>query len=208
MDPAGMMIGMAVGSVMGKQMAGTINNVMQDAQQKVNPPAPSQAVPPPPQYQNQKERTVHIYDEKNFYSMDRLLKFGLTTNVAEQMVNSMNHSITNMIVPGAGNQMKQTQGMQMPGMQMPGMQPQQQELYVIPDIVYYAVVDGKQAGPFCETELARLINDGKLTNDTLVWHTGLGEWTRAENVPTIIRLVAIAPPPLPPGALIPPLPTA
>jgi hypothetical protein len=79
-----------------------------------------------------------------------------------------------------------------------------------PDLVYYAMIDGNQAGPFCETELARLINDRKLTKETYLWHTGLSEWDKAENIPAILRLVALVPPPppmlTPPPTLPPPPP--
>ena len=117
-----------------------------------------------------------MYDEGSFFSMDRLIGFGLSMGVAQQMVNTMNHAMSGMHVPGAGNAMRKTQ---------------------IPEPVYYAVLDGKQVGPFTECEIARLINDKKLFKETYVWHTGLREWKTAENVPAILRLVALAPPPLP-----------
>ena len=122
-----------------------------------------------------------MYNEKNFYSIDRLMEFGMSMAIAQQMVGSMNHAMKNMHIPGVNNPM----------------QPPQRPLTV--DTVYYALIDGKQAGPFCETELARLINEKKLTKETYVWHSGLTEWKTAENIPAILRLVALAPPPLPPG---------
>jgi hypothetical protein len=140
-----------------------------------------------------KERTMHYYDEKNFYSTDRLIKFGMSTNVAQQMVESMNQTIRNMIIPGAGNLMQKPQSQQ-------DMQAVVSQMQGSADIVYYAMIDGKQEGPFCETEIARLINYGKVLKDTFVWHTGLSEWTAVENIPAIIRLVALAPPP-PPATL-------
>jgi len=146
------------------------------------PPAANNSAdvtPVQPKSQYQKEYTM--YDGKNFYSLDRLVEFGMTTAAAQQMVSSMNHAIKTMHIPGAGNPMQP---------------PQQQNL---PAAVYYAIIDGKQAGPFCETELARLINDKKLCKETYVWHTGLDEWKTAENVQEILRLVALAPPPPPKG---------
>jgi len=116
-----------------------------------------------------------MYDEKSFYSIDRLVEFGMGVAVAQQMVQSMNHAMQNMHIPGAGN---------------PMLPPQK------PDHVYYAVLEGKQAGPFSETELARLINDKKVSKETYVWHVGLNEWKTAENVPEILRLVALTPPPI------------
>jgi hypothetical protein len=117
-----------------------------------------------------------MYDEKSFYSIDRLVEFGLGLAVAQQMVGAMNHAMQTMHIPGAGNPLRPPEP---------------------PALVYYAVLEGRQAGPFSETEIARLINDKKLSKETYVWHTGLREWKTAENVPEIVRLAALAPPPVP-----------
>lgn len=114
-------------------------------------------------------------DSNNFYSTDRLIEFGLGMAVAQQMVKSMNETMTTMHIPGAQNTMNPTQKK-------------------IPERVYYAVFEGKQAGPFSETEIARLIADKKLSKETLIWHPGLDNWKPAENIPEILRLVALSPP--------------
>jgi len=119
-----------------------------------------------------------MYDEKSFYSIDRLVEFGMGMAIAQQMVQSMNHAMQNMHIPGVSNPM---QGNSLP---------------VSYERVYYAVLEGKQAGPFSETELVRLINDKKVSKETYVWHVGLREWKTAENIPEILRLVALAPPPI------------
>ena len=119
-----------------------------------------------------------MYDERSFFSMDRLIEFGLGMGVAQQMVKTMNLTMQNMYIPGAGNPMQTPQK---------------------PEIIYFAMIDGKQAGPFSECEIARLINDKKVSKETYVWHTGLSEWKTAENIPAVLRLVALAPPPPPEG---------
>ena len=116
-----------------------------------------------------------MYNESSFYSMDRLVEFGMSIAVAQQMVKTMNETMATMHVPGAGNPMHG---------------PVQRER------VYYAVLEGKQAGPFSETEITRLINDKKLSKETYVWHPGLKTWKTAENIPEILRLVALTPPAL------------
>jgi hypothetical protein len=113
--------------------------------------------------------------ENNFYSIDRLIEFGMGMSIAQQMVKSMNDTMQNMRVPGAGNPIPQAAVVQR---------------------VYYAVLDGKQAGPFSETEIVRLIADRKLSKETYVWYPGLTAWKTAENIPAILRLVALTPPPL------------
>lgn len=46
---------------------------------------------------------------------------------------------------------------------------------------YFLAVNGKQAGPFHENELA--LNG--MTDDTLVWREGMEQWTEAKNVPEL-----------------------
>jgi len=120
-------------------------------------------------------------DDRNFFSIDRLVEFGMGMAIAQQMVNTMNNTMQNMYIPGSGNLLQQPQK---------------------PERIYYVLIEGKQAGPFCETELVRLINDKKLTKETYIWYTGLKEWKTAENVPEILRLVALAPPPTPAGVIL------
>jgi hypothetical protein len=112
--------------------------------------------------------------ENNFYSMDRLIEFGVSMAIARQMTQQMNEMVSHTRIPGAQNTLS----------------PQRQ----IPERVYYAVFEGKQAGPFSETEIARLIADKKLTRETLIWHPELDTWRTAENIPEILRLVALTPP--------------
>jgi hypothetical protein len=116
-----------------------------------------------------------MYNENSFYSIDRLVEFGMGMAVAQQMVKTMNEAITTMRIPGAGNTM--------PPPPPPA-----------PARVYYVVFDQKQAGPFSETEVARLINEKKISKDTFIWYPGLPAWKAAENIPEILRLVALAPP--------------
>jgi hypothetical protein len=116
-----------------------------------------------------------MYNENSFYSIDRLVEFGMGLAAARQMVDAMNQTMQTMRVPGAGNSMLPPQ---------------------TPPRVYYAVLDGRQAGPFSEAEMARLIADKKLSKETYIWHQGLAEWRTAESVPELVRLAALAPPAL------------
>jgi hypothetical protein len=114
-------------------------------------------------------------DNNNFYSTDRLIEFGMSMSIAQQMVGSMNKIMAETVVPNS---------------RLPPPQKAAAER------VSYAVFEGNQAGPFSETEIARLIGDKKIIRETLVWHPGLAEWKTAENVPEILRLVALTPPAL------------
>lgn len=116
----------------------------------------------------------------NFFSIDRLVEFGLGIGVAQQMVNSMNHALQNTYIPGTMNPMTGT--------------PQK------PPNAFFVILDGKQAGPFSEEELTRLISQGSVDKTTYVWKAGMPNWEHCENVPEVLRLVALCPPPFNPEA--------
>jgi membrane protease subunit (stomatin/prohibitin family) len=63
---------------------------------------------------------------------------------------------------------------------------------------WYIGVGGQQLGPLDAAGLQSNIAGGQLTGSTLVWRTGMAEWTAASAVPEIARLLPQAPPPLPP----------
>lgn len=113
--------------------------------------------------------------DNGFYSMDRLIEFGMSMAVANQMVNSMNQAIKQMDVPGAGRSNSVTTC----------------------EAIYYAVIDGKQTGPYSKTEISRLVNEKKIGKETYVWKPGMEKWELAQNLDEILRLVALSPPPMP-----------
>ena len=112
-------------------------------------------------------------DNNSFYSLDRLLEFGLGMGMAQQMINVMNQSMKSMYIPGS------IQSMPQPQMD-----------------IYYVALDGKQTGPLKESDLIELIRDKKLSKDTLAWMPGMTNWLPIEKVPTILKLIALTPPPL------------
>ena len=117
-------------------------------------------------------------DESSFYSIDRLVEFGLTLGVATQMANSMNASLQAMQVPGARN-------------------PMQPNALAEDHPLFYVVLDGKSVGPLATSELSRLIAEKRVTKETYVWKPGMPDWQLAENVPEVLKLVALTPPPVP-----------
>ncbi|MGD8327725.1 MAG: SPFH domain-containing protein [Sphingomonadales bacterium] len=64
---------------------------------------------------------------------------------------------------------------------------------------FYAALDGKQAGPFSEDGLKGLIQNGKITRDTLMWSQGMENWAKAADVDALKPLFSAVPPALPPG---------
>jgi hypothetical protein len=114
-------------------------------------------------------------NDDNFFSIDRLVEFGLGVAVARQMTASMNQAIENTQFPGPRN---------VP----PAAAPKN----------YHAMLEGRAAGPFTENELSRLITEGKVSKSTYIWRPGMPRWETAENLAEVLRLVALAPPPFNP----------
>ena len=112
-------------------------------------------------------------DNNDFFSLDRLLEFGLGMGMAQQMINMMNQSMKSMYIPGS------IQSMPQPISSM-----------------YYVAIDGQQIGPLNESELMGLIRDKKVSKDTLAWMPGMATWLPIEKVPSILKLIALTPPPL------------
>lgn len=110
----------------------------------------------------------------DFYSMDKLVEFGMSMAIANQMVASMNHALNQSQVPGNNK-----------------------VISVLDENIYYAVIDGKQSGPYSITELSRLIMEKKVVKETYVWKPGMLQWDLAQNVEEILKLVALNPPPIP-----------
>jgi len=67
------------------------------------------------------------------------------------------------------------------------------------ETAFFAVLDGKQAGPFGQGQLQENVGAGKLTRETLVWQEGMTQWTAAGKVPALAGLFASVPPPVPQG---------
>lgn len=111
-------------------------------------------------------------NDDSFFSINRLVEFGMGMAVAQQMVNTMNNAMMSMQVPGVMNPIQS----------------------VLPQF-YYVIIDGNQAGPFSEQELSRLIAEKKIVKDTYIWKPGLSNWVVAEKLPEILKLVALSPPP-------------
>lgn len=115
-------------------------------------------------------------NDSNFFSVDRLVEFGMGMAMAQQMVNMMNQSMQQMYVPGSIQS-------------MPKPKPQQPQLF-------YVGIDGQQVGPLNESELMAMITNHRVTKDTLSWMPGMPAWKPIEQVPEILKLIALTPPPL------------
>lgn len=56
---------------------------------------------------------------------------------------------------------------------------------------YYAYVGGRQAGPLSEKEMRKLVDNGSVDADTLVWTINLPQWIPAAQIPAIYKLLLL-----------------
>jgi len=59
-----------------------------------------------------------------------------------------------------------------------------------PEPDWYYAHDGEQAGPVDEDGLREAMAQGTLSESTLVWRTGMSDWTAASDVPALVGLFA------------------
>ncbi|XZF14279.1 SPFH domain-containing protein [Chitinophagaceae bacterium MMS25-I14] len=79
--------------------------------------------------------------------------------------------------------------------------PQQQAAAAPPPIPgavqFFVAANGAQTGPFGTDQLAQMVQAGTLTRESLVWKTGMAQWTAASSVAELSGLFNNVPPPLP-----------
>lgn len=111
-------------------------------------------------------------NDSNFSVLDRLMEFGLSMGIAQQMISTMNQTM---------------QAMQIPETAKP----------VPPKLTeWYAAIDGKATGPFSEQEMKNLLLERKVTKESLVWCAGMLDWQTAEHTPGLLKLLLQLPPSL------------
>ena len=65
--------------------------------------------------------------------------------------------------------------------------------------IWHIAENGQTQGPYSKARMGRMVTEGGLTRDTLVWTAGQDGWMRAEDVTELAQLFTVMPPP-PPGA--------
>jgi hypothetical protein len=113
-------------------------------------------------------------NDNSFNSIERLMEFGMSMAVAQQMMQTMNHAMQNITTP------------QFKDVNVP--LPQQ--------IQFYALVNDIPQGPFTEHELSGHILANRVFKETLVWLNGMPGWMQAQQVPEVAKLFALMPPPI------------
>ena len=113
-------------------------------------------------------------NDDSFFSINRLVEFGMGMAVAQQMVKTMNSAMSQMQTPQFNN------------VNMPVPVPKQ----------FYALVNDIPQGPFTESELTGHIVAGRVQKTTMVWLQGMPSWMPAEQVMDVNKLFGLVPPPI------------
>jgi len=64
--------------------------------------------------------------------------------------------------------------------------------------VWHIAENGATSGPFSKARLGRMVTEGGLTRDTMVWTQGQDGWMKAGDVNELAQLFTVMPPPPPP----------
>ncbi|MFN4061427.1 MAG: SPFH domain-containing protein [Paracoccus hibiscisoli] len=62
---------------------------------------------------------------------------------------------------------------------------------------WHVAIDGAASGPFAQSDLQRLVAEGRLTRATLVWTEGQDGWQEAGQIAALAPILGATPPPLP-----------
>jgi membrane protease subunit (stomatin/prohibitin family) len=66
-----------------------------------------------------------------------------------------------------------------------------------PTVTWHIAEGGQSVGPFTPAQLAQAIAAGRVARDTLVWTTGMAEWSAASEIEALTGHFAPQPPPVP-----------
>lgn len=118
-------------------------------------------------------------------TIDKLVEFGLGTALATQMIQTMNQAMPQMRVAGVNT------AVNMPTPSPVGAAVEPSTPKAEDTVVYYAAVNGSQAGPLTVDELTRLIDRDVIDGETLMWRAGLSGWMLAKNIPEVYKLILL-----------------
>ncbi|MBY6152113.1 SPFH domain-containing protein [Vannielia litorea] len=65
--------------------------------------------------------------------------------------------------------------------------------------LWHVAANGATDGPFSKARMGRMVHEGSLTRDSMVWTAGQDGWLKAGDIPELAQLFTILPPPPPPG---------
>lgn len=103
-------------------------------------------------------------EQSNFFSVDNLVELGLGMAVARNFVTCFSQNVNAAMSPME---------------------------YAIQNV--HVSIDNHDVGPLDETEIRRLFGERRLSADTLAWLPGMPEWKPIEQIPAILKIIALTP---------------
>jgi hypothetical protein len=64
-------------------------------------------------------------------------------------------------------------------------------------VTWHIAESGQSVGPFTPAQLAQAIGAGRVARETLVWTSGMSEWSAASEIEALVGYFAPQPPPVP-----------
>jgi hypothetical protein len=110
--------------------------------------------------------------DESYYSVERLVEFGISMAVAQQMISGFQQAMTPLSQTQA---LGPTQAISR---------------------VYFAIVGGSQVGPLSNHDIIRMVREREIDANTLLWTAGTPQWRAASAFPEIMTIVALTPPQL------------
>lgn len=104
-------------------------------------------------------------NDDSYFSVDRLVEFGIGMAVARQMVHMFNESMSSTTPPTA---------------------------QIHTDLIYYVSIEDKPIGPLNANELFQLYANNKITKDSLGWMPGMPVWKPIEQIPSMLKVFALS----------------
>lgn len=110
--------------------------------------------------------------DNSFAPIERLMEFGMSMAVANQMIQTMNDVLAKSSKPV------------MQGIQMQQQAPKS----------FFVVINDLTQGPFSENQISGYIVTNKINENTFIWHEGMSHWEMSKNVPEVAKLFLLRPP--------------
>lgn len=181
-NPVGVMTGLALGGVMGNQMANMAAMAGQNIQQ------PQVAPPPVPQVQY----NVHVNGQSTGpFTLAQLKGMAGGAQLGRASL-VWKPGMTEWRAAGEVEELAPLFPVVPPAM---GAQQQ-----------FHVSIAGQSQGPFDRAQLEAMVRSGQLTRETHAWSAGMPKWEPAGNVAALASLFAGVPPPAPPMGDVPPPP--
>lgn len=103
-------------------------------------------------------------EHSSICSIDNLVELGLEMALARNLVTCFNQNLDSAMLPME---------------------------YTIQNA--HVSIDNHDVGPLNEVEIRQLFCEGKLFADTLAWIPGMPEWQTIEQIPAILKIIALTP---------------